>query len=75
MMSFSCIAKYLSGLLLAALPSLQADPEIIPGATELSPSRSQYFSWINNTNEGATEAQTLTNIRPIHSLSDSIDIP
>jgi hypothetical protein len=29
---------------------------IVPGATELSPSRSQYFSWINNRNEGSTEA-------------------
>ena len=70
MMSFSCIAKYLSGLLLATLPSLQADPEIIPGATELSPSRSQYFSWINNTNEGATEAQTLTNLEFFKWLHD-----
>ncbi len=32
------------------------------GADERSPSRPQYFSWINNTNEGSTEAQTLTNI-------------
>ncbi|MBK1855042.1 hypothetical protein JO972_08735 [Verrucomicrobiaceae bacterium 5K15] len=36
--------------------------EIIPGATESTPSRSQYFSWINNTNEGATETQTLANL-------------
>ena len=34
----------------------------MPGATELSPSRSQYFSWINNRNEGSTEAQTLANL-------------
>ena len=26
------------------------------------PSLSQYFSWINNTNEGSTEAQTLSNL-------------
>lgn len=32
------------------------------GATEKTPSKSEYFSWINNTNEGATEAQTLTNL-------------
>lgn len=32
------------------------------GAAEDTPSRSQYFSWINNTNEGATEEQTLTNL-------------
>ncbi len=31
------------------------------GAHERSPSKSEYFSWINNTNEGSTEAQTLTN--------------
>ncbi len=32
------------------------------GATENTPSKSQYFSWINNTNEGSTEAQTLANL-------------
>ena len=36
--------------------------QVIPGATESTPSRPQYFSWINNTNEGSTEAQTLTNL-------------
>lgn len=25
------------------------------GADERTPSRSEYFSWINNTNEGSTE--------------------
>ncbi|RLE04844.1 MAG: hypothetical protein DRJ13_03100 [Bacteroidetes bacterium] len=35
---------------------------VYPGADESSPSLSQYFSWINNTNEGSTEAQTLTNL-------------
>ena len=29
------------------------------GADERTPSRAQYFSWINNTNEGSTEEQTL----------------
>ncbi len=33
------------------------------GAIESTPSYSQYFSWINNTNEGATTAQTLVNFR------------
>lgn len=32
------------------------------GATEITPSRSEYFSWINNTNEGATEAHTRANL-------------
>ena len=37
------------------------DTSIFPGADEI-PSRAQYFSWINNTNEGATEEQTLINL-------------
>lgn len=32
------------------------------GADEQTPSVPQYFSWINNTNEGATEEQTLVNL-------------
>ena len=32
------------------------------GAREDTPSYSQYFSWINNTNEGSTEEQTLINL-------------
>lgn len=32
------------------------------GATQQTPSYSQYFSWINNTNEGSTEEQTLINL-------------
>lgn len=35
---------------------------VYAGANENSPSRAQYFSWINNTNEGATEQQTLVNL-------------
>ena len=35
---------------------------IYPGADEKTPSRSEYFSWVNNTNEGATERQTLINL-------------
>ena len=30
--------------------------------TESTPSVPQYFSWINNTNEGSTEEQTLINL-------------
>lgn len=37
--------------------------KVFPGADEKSPSRAQYFSWINNTNEGSTESQTLANLR------------
>lgn len=32
------------------------------GADEKTPSKAQYFSWINNTNEGSTEKQTLVNL-------------
>lgn len=32
------------------------------GADERTPSVAQYFSWINNTNEGSTERQTLINL-------------
>ncbi len=32
------------------------------GADERTPSLPQYFSWINNTNEGSTEKQTLINL-------------
>jgi len=34
----------------------------ICGATESTPSLAQYFSWINNTNEGSNEEQTLINL-------------
>ncbi len=35
---------------------------VFPGADESTPSRAQYFTWINNTNEGTTESQTLANL-------------
>jgi hypothetical protein len=37
-------------------------PNIFPGADESTPSLAQYFSWINHTNEGPTEKQTLANL-------------
>ena len=36
--------------------------KVFPGADERTPSRAQYFSWINNCNEGPTEQQTLINL-------------
>jgi len=36
--------------------------KVFPGADEKTPSKAQYFSWINNTNEGATEQQTMINL-------------
>ncbi len=40
------------------------------GADEKTPSRSEYFSWINNTNEGSTEEQTLINLEFFRYLKD-----
>ena len=42
--------------------TLFAQEKIFPGADENTPSRSEYFTWINNTNEGSTEKQTLINL-------------
>jgi hypothetical protein len=47
------------------------DPVVFPGADERTPSRSEYFSWINNTNEGPTEGQTLINLEFFKWLQDT----
>lgn len=47
-----------------------ANAQVFPGANEDTPARAQYFSWINNTNEGATEAQTLVNLDFFKWLND-----
>ncbi|MBN2414853.1 hypothetical protein JXO52_03380 [bacterium] len=49
--------------LLPAVSLLSQTDTIFPGADETTPSRSEYFSWINNTNEGATETQALINLQ------------
>lgn len=49
-------------LLLVVSGFAQETAKIFPGADEKTPSRSQYFSWINNTNEGTTTAQSLINL-------------
>lgn len=36
--------------------------QALPGAEQRTPARAEYFSWINNTNEGPTAEQTLTNL-------------
>lgn len=43
----------------------------ICGASESTPSRSEYFSWINNTNEGSTEQHTLINLDFFQYLKDT----
>jgi hypothetical protein len=45
-----------------ASQSAASDKAVYPGADERTPSYSQYFSWINNTNEGSTEEQTMANL-------------
>ena len=41
------------------------------GADESTPSIPQYFSWINSTNEGSTEAQTLINLDYFRYMRDT----
>lgn len=40
----------------------QQNNKVFPGADNRTPSRSEYFTWINNTGEGSTENQTLINL-------------
>ena len=49
-----------------------AEPHTFPlaGADEKTPSLSHYFYWIDNTNEGATEHQTLANLEFFKWLHD-----
>jgi len=54
--------------------SQSAPAEVVPGATEQTPSLAQYFSWINNTNEGSTEAQTMANLEFFKWLHDEYDM-
>lgn len=49
-------------MLFCAALSAYAQNKPEGGATELTPSYSEYFSWINNTNEGSTEEQTRKNL-------------
>ncbi len=46
------------------------DNTVYPGADEKTPSRAQYFSWINNCNEGTTEKQTMINLDFFQWLKD-----
>ena len=42
--------------------SAQVNEKVFPGADENTPSKAQYFTWINNTNEGPDETQTRINL-------------
>jgi len=52
----------IAGIAFSGSASIWAQGTVFPGADETTPSMSQYFSWINNTNEGSTEAQTMANL-------------
>ncbi len=47
-----------------------AQEKVFPGADENTPSKAQYFSWINNTNEGTTEKHTQINLDFFNWLKD-----
>lgn len=63
--------KIISFAVMIAAP-LTAQPAAHPkaGADQSTPALSQYFSWINNTNEGTTEAHTLANLAFFQWLRD-----
>ena len=64
------VLTFLLVFALAGQSPAQDGAKYVPGATEETPSRAHYFSWINNTNEGATEKQTLTNLNFFKWLHD-----
>ena len=47
---------------LMSINIISAQEKVFAGADEKTPSKAQYFSWINNTNEGTTEAHTQINL-------------
>lgn len=55
-------AVWLSLALCLFSPVMWGQSLPVGGADEHTPSRSEYFSWINNTNEGPTEEQTQINL-------------
>ena len=57
-------------ILHAHFQELEDAEQSLSGADEKTPSRAQFFSWINNTNEGATEGQTIANLAFFKYLHD-----
>lgn len=64
------------GLVISILVGTTVGQEstINSGATESTPSQAQYFSWINNTNEGTTEEQTIINLEFFQWLLDDYNM-
>lgn len=58
-------------MLLASALSLCAKHPNTSTVTQQTPSYAQYFSWINNTNEGATEENTMINLDFFQWLKDT----
>jgi hypothetical protein len=54
----------------SAGPAALGAEDVFPGADESSPSRSHYFTWINNTNEGPTIEHTEANMAFFQWLHD-----
>jgi hypothetical protein len=52
----------LTALILLGVSLCRGGEKVFPGADQNTPSRAQYMTWINNTAEGSTEAQTLINL-------------
>ncbi|NQY11843.1 MAG: hypothetical protein HRT71_20290 [Flavobacteriales bacterium] len=61
-MHFKSLLLHTVAIGLFATSSFAQDKDVFPGADERTPSLSQYFGWINNTNEGSTESQNLANL-------------
>lgn len=57
-------AKYrvFMSILLGLYFAVPGVAQTYPGADQHTPARAEYFSWINNTNEGASAEQTLVNL-------------
>lgn len=59
---FSIKKHILLSILFISLWTVKAQEQVFPGADESTLSKAQYFSWINNTNEGPTEEHTKINL-------------
>lgn len=58
-------------MLLGIVFSLEAQEKVSSVVTSKTPSYAQYFNWINSTNEGTTEKQTLINLDFFRWLKDA----
>ncbi len=68
--SFIVITVFIGSFIMLSAVSCVSNNSVFPGADEQTPSYAQYFSWINNTNEGSTEQHTLINLNFFKWLHD-----